>query len=236
MTITGLHDFVKVSNPTEFSSSPSSWSCVSTSRSPQQILVPQVWELMMQAGKQAPIFRRWEEYCFCFSPFNLEHFWPASTLLRGHLALATLSLLETDPQILEHRVYADEDLLGKYFQAMDGFSAFYTSDWFLYFWALPQSRCRLRRLLILEYATQLSCNFPHSHCNFVIIPSGHYTRLSINLAMCIRAPFPNSETTLRLAEQAEQILEDATLHRMNWCILLWGDPCKRERSESQSLV
>ena len=31
----------------------------------------------------------------------LTHFWPASTLLRGHFALAIPSLPETDPQILE---------------------------------------------------------------------------------------------------------------------------------------
>ena len=45
--------------------------------------------------------------------------WPASTLLHGHIALAIPSLLETDPQILEHRGYADEDHLGKSFRAMD---------------------------------------------------------------------------------------------------------------------
>ena len=43
----------------------------------------------------------------------LTHFWPASTLVRGHLALATLSPPETDPQILERWGYADEDHLGK---------------------------------------------------------------------------------------------------------------------------
>ena len=42
----------------------------------------------------------------CFSPLILKHFWPASTLLRGHLALATLSPPETDPQILERWGYA----------------------------------------------------------------------------------------------------------------------------------
>ena len=52
---------------------------------------------------------------FTFS-FN---FWPSSTLLHGHLALAIPSLLETDPQMLEHWGYADEDHLGKSFQAMD---------------------------------------------------------------------------------------------------------------------
>ena len=53
------------------------------------------------------------------APLILTHFWPASTLLRGHLALATLSPPETNPQILERWGYADEDHLGKSFQAMD---------------------------------------------------------------------------------------------------------------------
>ena len=35
----------------------------------------------------------------CFSPLISTHFRPASTLLRGHLALATLSPPETDPQV-----------------------------------------------------------------------------------------------------------------------------------------
>ena len=46
-------------------------------------------------------------------------FWPASTLLHGHIALAIPSLPETDPQILEHWCYADEDHLRKSSQAMD---------------------------------------------------------------------------------------------------------------------
>ena len=53
------------------------------------------------------------------APFILIHFWPASTLLRGHLALATLSLPETDPQISERWGYAHEVLLGKYIRAKD---------------------------------------------------------------------------------------------------------------------
>ena len=36
-----------------------------------------------------------------------------------HLALATLSLPETDPQILEHWGCADEVHLGKYIRAKD---------------------------------------------------------------------------------------------------------------------
>ena len=40
-------------------------------------------------------------------------------LLRGHLALATPSLPETDPQILELWGCADEVDLGKYIRAKD---------------------------------------------------------------------------------------------------------------------
>ena len=40
-------------------------------------------------------------------------------LLRGHLALATLSLPKTDPQILERWSSADEEHLGKYIRAKD---------------------------------------------------------------------------------------------------------------------
>ena len=53
------------------------------------------------------------------APLSLIHFWPASTLLRGHLALATLSPPETYPQILERWGYADEVRLGNYIRAKD---------------------------------------------------------------------------------------------------------------------
>ena len=55
----------------------------------------------------------------CFSLLVSTHFWPASTLLRGHLALATLSPPETDPQILDRWGCADEVHLGKYIRAKD---------------------------------------------------------------------------------------------------------------------
>ena len=53
------------------------------------------------------------------APLILTLFWPASTLLRGHLALATLSPLETDPQTLERWGYGHEVPLGKYIRAKD---------------------------------------------------------------------------------------------------------------------
>ena len=52
----------------------------------------------MQAGTYFPKVRR---MLLFHAPSILTLFWPASTLLRGHLALATLSPLEIDPQILE---------------------------------------------------------------------------------------------------------------------------------------
>ena len=53
------------------------------------------------------------------APLILTLFWPASTLLRGHLALATLSLLVKDPQILERWGYAHEVDLDKCNRARD---------------------------------------------------------------------------------------------------------------------
>ena len=59
------------------------------------------------------------------APLILAGFWPASTLLRGHLALAILSPPETDPQILERWGCADEVHLGKYIRAKDFGLEFY---------------------------------------------------------------------------------------------------------------
>ena len=53
------------------------------------------------------------------APLISTPFWPASTLLRGHLALATLSPPETDPHFLERWGYAHEVHLGKYIRAKD---------------------------------------------------------------------------------------------------------------------
>ena len=52
----------------------------------------------------------------CFS-FNFD---TASPLLHGHIALATPSLLGTDPQILERWGYADEGSCGQ-ITPSDGF-------------------------------------------------------------------------------------------------------------------
>ena len=100
------------------------------------------------------------------APLILTHFWPAFTLLRGHLALATLSLLVNDPQISERWGCADEVHLGKCISErrilVSNFSVtcnslceFHTLDWLRHVGALPENR--LRRRHVLKYATQLSC-------------------------------------------------------------------------------
>ena len=70
----------------------------------------------MQEGTYFPKVRR---MLLSLAPLILTRVWPASTLLRGHLALATLSPTETDPQILERWGYAHEVHLGKYTRAKD---------------------------------------------------------------------------------------------------------------------
>ena len=65
-------------------------------------------------------FSECEKNAVLFFSLNFfEYFWPASTLLHGHIALAIPSPPETDPQILEHWGYADENHLGKSFRAKD---------------------------------------------------------------------------------------------------------------------
>ena len=70
----------------------------------------------MQAGTNFPKVRKMLLY---FSSSISTHFWPASTLLRGHSAPAIPSPPETDPQILERWGYADEVHLGKSIRAKD---------------------------------------------------------------------------------------------------------------------
>ena len=71
---------------------------------------------MMQGGTYFPEVRR---MLLFDAPLISKHSWPTSPLLRGHLAHATLSPPETNPQILERWDYADEVHLGKYNRTKD---------------------------------------------------------------------------------------------------------------------
>ena len=109
VTIVGLHDFVKVS----ISASLKSFlliMCIDVPESTTNFLSS---GLRVDAGRHP--FSEGEKN----ARLILTHFGPASTLLRGHLALATLSLLVNDPQILERWGYADKVHLGKYIRAKD---------------------------------------------------------------------------------------------------------------------
>ena len=62
-------------------------------------------------------------------------------------------------------------------------------------------RIGFRMFDIFKYATQLSCNFEHSHCTFVTILFRPFARLLINLAMRIRALYQKSASIFWLVEQ-----------------------------------
>ena len=70
-------------------------------------------------GAGTHLFSEGEKNAALFSPLICQYFWPTSTLLHGHIALATLSLPETDPQILEHWGSADEVYLCESIRAKD---------------------------------------------------------------------------------------------------------------------
>ena len=55
-----------------------------------------------------------------------------------------------------------------------------------------RSPCSIMQVILLQ----------HGYCTFVIILFGPFTKLFINLPMCIRALFSKSATTLALVEQA----------------------------------
>ena len=113
ITVVGLLDVVTVSNSAEFKS----FLLIMCIDAPESTTNSLSSGLRVDgAGRhQFPKVRR---MLFYVSPFILGYFWPASTLLHGHIALAIPTFLETDLQNLEHWAYADEDTLGKLFQAM----------------------------------------------------------------------------------------------------------------------
>ena len=117
----------------------------------------------MQASTYSPEMRR---MLLFLAPWILAHSGPASMLLRGHLALATLSPPETDLQILERWGYAHEVHLDKSFRAKD-FGLECLRDvqrlWSILHIgsvsvSLSSSRDWLRWLRLLKDTTPLSCD------------------------------------------------------------------------------
>ena len=71
----------------------------------------------VDAGRH--LFSEGEKNAALGCSFHFNTFLPASTLLRGHLALTTLSLLVNDPQISERWGHAHEVHLDKCNRARD---------------------------------------------------------------------------------------------------------------------
>ena len=145
MTIVGLHDFVKVST----SASLRSFLLIMCIDAPESTTNSLSSSFNVDAGRH--LFSEGEKNVALSCSFNFHTFWPTSTLLRGHLAFATLSPPEIDPQILERWGCAEELHLGKYHRAKD----FGLLDWLRHVGALPENRLRWRH--VLKYATQLPC-------------------------------------------------------------------------------
>ena len=112
MTVVRLHDFVKVSISALFKS----FLLIICIDAQESTTNSRSSGLRFDADRH--LFSEGEKKIF-FSPLILTHFWPASTLLRGPIALATPSPPKTDNQILERWGYADEVHRGKSVRAKD---------------------------------------------------------------------------------------------------------------------
>ena len=113
MTVVGLLDVVTGSNSAEFKSF-LLLTCIDAPESTTNSLSS---SLRFDGEGRHQFSEGEKNVVMCFSVI-LRYFWPTSTLLHGHIALAFPSLLETDPQFLGHWGCADEVHLGKSFQAM----------------------------------------------------------------------------------------------------------------------
>ena len=180
-----------------------------------------------------------------FSPLIfMNTFGPTSTLLRGQLALATLSPPEAAPQILERWGYADEVHLGKQVRAKDfGLECMRVVQqlsWILHVGSVSaclSSWIKSMKTLAAPYPglrNHLSCIWwvahrgsprsvvwfmllQHGHCTFVTIVLEPFSRMFINLILKIC----NHSWSFRTS-----VLEDATFQRMKWCKFLGGKPCR----------
>ena len=113
MTVVALSDVVKLSISAEFKS----FLLIMCIDPPESTAISRSSSLRFHGAGRHLFSEGEKECCFVFLLSILTHFWPASTLLHRHTALAIPSIPETDPQILEHWGYADEGHLGKSFQA-----------------------------------------------------------------------------------------------------------------------
>ena len=164
---------------------------------------------MAQAGTNFPKVRR---MLFYVSPLIFGYFgqpprcFTGTSLLPFRLFLRPILKFWSIGVTLMRITWANHSkrwiLVSKVSMTYDGFCEFYTSDWFPYVWALPQNRWRLRRLI--SWNTLPNCrvifNMPTTLMSpFFLRP---FSRLFFNLALRIRALFPQFASTLGLVEEA----------------------------------
>ena len=193
----------------------------------------------MQGGTYFPETRR----MLLFHPLVIwTHFWPASTLLRGYLALATLSLLVDDPQILEHWGYADDVHLDKCNLEKDFWRAIAFVNftcWMGFGMSVPFRRIDFGG--VMPRKTQPTRRAPDNRrwedlSQLLITPLirfpwrfCHYSFWTFSSA--VHQPdgvqmSTSPQTDNRFWSCSASALEDAIFHRMSYCKFLWGNPCK----------
>ena len=134
-------------------------------------------------------------------------------LFHGHIALAFLFLLETDPQILEHWGCADEDHLDKLLQAMV-FGLECWRDATRLWWFEHIGLASMCLSSSVRSTKTSAAPYPEIRNPIVVYPSNIATailsqfflrllaRLFVNLAVCVRALIPKFTSFFCLVEQA----------------------------------
>ena len=245
MTIVGLNDFVKVSISAEFKS----FLLIMCKDAPES--TTNSLSSGLRVDGTSTYFPKVRRMLFYFSALIWEYFWPASTLAHKDIALVIPSLLETDPQILKHWGYADEDHLGISFRAKDFGLDFFACDaqrlsWILHIGlvsvclsssvksmktsAAPYPEIRNPIVVYLMSRTlRVSTFFRKAHVSSTWpLHFCHHSFRTICWAVhqpgdAHKSTFPQNGIHSRTCRTST--LEDAIFHRMDWCKFLWGNPC-----------
>ena len=131
-------------------------------------------------GRQNPLLRRWIECSFVFL-FELEDFpdkfqrisagasllWYSlswRSVLKFH-SVGTSLMRNFDLYFTKRRTFLFSDVCLTQRSSCES----YSSNWFQHSSALPWNRCRIWRLSVLWYTTQLSYIFRNSNCTFAFI-------------------------------------------------------------------
>ena len=173
----------------------------------------------MQEGTYFPKVRR---MLLFDAPLILTHFWPASTLLRGHLALATLSSWDRYSNFgaLGLRWWGSPEHISPSEEFWSRMSAWRATAFVNTTHRIGFRMSELFRKIDEDFGGSISWN---TQPNCRVFDELYTTGLtfygtahaSTFHQICIHSP------TCRTS-----ILEGATFHKMSSCKFLWGNPCK----------